>query len=440
MDDTLAFIEKAGAQCKWVRLEASSGTRKDVFTFDGPCEAAQLAWSHDGRKGAVLVRAEEARPGRAWTVDLGTGQGTALPLPEVGLTTELGFDPQGQPVALSAHYERPGLTPPERVEENGQAAFVFEGQKYPILLQDGTVGLAHAWRREGTAWKRVETRVASYEWDLADETSGLELAKKMGPNTVIAAGKAPESERVSEEQAAALDASVSAKSPGTGEWGRLNTAGGPVYHWQEQVEYLVPATPVRWEVGGKLVEPEQLALPDGSELSLATRGNILLLASRDTLRLYDVKQKKLLRSLTGVYQPHLWPRPEAASGKPAAPAPAPASAPVAALSMKLDNPQTALEFLSQSAVKLEEGQGDCSYLTEYGTLAKLVEKVRKGATQSSVRCEPKAGTKAWACKADFKGRMGEGSAAADFSLGLQYSVDDATRTLEPGSLVCNMAG
>jgi hypothetical protein len=70
-------------------------------------------------------------------------------------------------------------------------------------------------------------------------------------------------------------------------------------------------------VDGAFVEPEKLSLPEGSAITLATRGDLLLVASQAAVRLYDVKQKKHLASLEGVFQPRFWPRPGAPSGKPA---------------------------------------------------------------------------------------------------------------------------
>jgi hypothetical protein len=316
-DGTLSFIEAAGDTCNWVRLEAPSGTRKNVFTFDGPCVGTQLSWSQDGRKGSVLQSYGGARPSRAWTVDLVTGQGQALPLPDVGFTAGLGFDPQGRPVALVAHYEQPDIKAPERVEEGGQEAFVFEGQKYPIdPHQDGSAGLAHAYRREGEAWKRVETKASSFDGDAAEETSGLEALKQLGPTSATAAQQV-RSEEVTEEQAAALEKAAPVRPAaeeaegGTNPWARFNTPGGPLYHRLQVVEREIPVLPLRWEVGGALAEPEKLALPEGTAITLETRGDVLLIAADNSaVRVYDAKQKKHLLSLEEAFRPSFWPRPK----------------------------------------------------------------------------------------------------------------------------------
>jgi hypothetical protein len=127
------------------------------------------------------------------------------------------------------------------------------------------------------------------------------------------------------------------------------------------------------------------------------------------------------------------PPPAPTAEAPSAPAPQPTAAP------QLDNPQVALERLTQSSVRVDEGKGSCSLLKTYETVGKVVEQLRTEATESSVRCEAKADSKTWSCKADFKVRSGEGPEAAELlSLDLQYDVDGTTQDLQPGSLVCNI--
>jgi hypothetical protein len=430
-DDTLSFAQQTGGTCRWVRLDAGSGTRREVFTFEGGCEFAQFAWSHDGRQGAVLQSFEDARPPRAWTVDFLSSQGTALALPEVGRATELGFDAEGRPVALVAH------PAPERVEEEGRTSFVFEGGKYPVELQEGDFGLAHAYRREGSAWKRVQTQVTSFGGDLARETRVLELAKRLGPHTKLDANAGPRSESVSPEEQEALDATAPRQPELVGPrgediapsnvWVRLSLPGGPVYLKEEQTELLSQSLPLRWRVGGKLVEPEKLALPADASISLASQGPMLLVTSDKAVRLYDVKQKKHLLSLEGASAPRFWPRPTAAPGKPGA------------WSLKLDDPRAALDFLEQSPLKLQEGGESCAQLAEAGTLGALVRKARAEAAAWSVQCEAPRGTTRWACQARFSQRGGEDNPDGPAML-LRYTVDDTSRTIPPDSLVCQMAG
>lgn len=436
-DDTLSLAQAEGGKCKWVRLDAVSGARRDLLTFDGGCEHVQFAWSPDGRQGAVFQPFGDARPPRAWTVDFLSGQVTALPLPEVGRASELGFDSEGRPVALVEHYEAHHIQPPERVEEGGQTFFLFEGKKYPVARQEGLFGLAHAYRREGTAWKRVETQVSNFGTDDGDGTAVLALAKKLGPTTKLDPAAGPRSERVSPEEQEALDAVV---PPGdlvgahgediepTQVWVRIPLPGGPLYLKEEPGETVSQSVPLRWRVGGKLVEPEKLALPPDASIRLATRGPMLLVTVGKMARLYDAKQHKLLASLDNAYLTRFWPRPLAASGA------------AGASRLKLDDPRTALDFLEQSTVNLRDASESCAQQAEAGTLGALVKKAHAEAAEWSVRCEPSPGAKsAWACQAQFSQRAADEDSDGPAML-LRYTVDEASRTIPPASLVCQMAG
>ena len=112
-----------------------------------------------------------------------------------------------------------------------------------------------------------------------------------------------------------------------------------------------------------------------------------------------------------------------------------------ALRMKLDEPQAALDFLEQSGLRLQDVNGDCALLAEnHATLGALVRHARQNATTRSIQCEATPGSKTWSCKADFMNSGGEESEVTDFRLNLSFNVDDASRSIQPESLVCLMAG
>ncbi len=315
-DDTLSVAQPEKGQCAWVRLEGAKGGRQVLFTFEGPCESAWFAWSPDGRQGAVLQSFAGTRAPLAWKVDLLAGQGVALPLPEVGRTTELGFDPQGRLVALVAHHDGPHMKPPERVEKDGQSAFVFEGKPYPID-QPGEFGLAHAYRREGDTWTHVETRVTDYGSDGAEKTRSLALAKTLGPTTDPTAKEGPRPESVTPEERTALDTSAEAELIGPrGEdlledstWVRGRLPGGDLYYRAEPTEGPNASPPLRWKVDGTFVAPEKLALPIDASLVLEGRGDALLVTTGKAARLYDMKARKHRLALDGVSHVSFWPDP-----------------------------------------------------------------------------------------------------------------------------------
>lgn len=138
--------------------------------------------------------------------------------------------------------------------------------------------------------------------------------------------------------------------------------------------------------------------------------------------------------------------PAAPAAPPATPTPpaeakAPAQDAPGGLTMKLDDPQTALGFLEQSGLNLKDAKDDCALLAEdHATLGGLVRKARETAATRSVKCEAAAGGKTWSCKADFTGGNSAEPEASEFALSLQFNVDDATRAIQPDSLVCLMAG
>ncbi|NPC75871.1 hypothetical protein D7Y27_41500 [Corallococcus sp. AB004] len=429
-NDTLSFAQSEGDTCKWVRFEGRRNTRRTLFSFLGGCDLAQFSWSLDGREGTVLQSFKDQRVPRAWLVDLVAGQGTPLPLPGVGRTDELGFDPEGRPVALVAHYDSPPMKPPERAEKEGQRVLVFEGAQYPVD-SEGESGLAHAYRLSGDKWTRVETRVAEYGSDLSEGTHVLELARKLGPSTKRASNDDLRPEAVSDEEQTALDASAEMDliGPrgedllGESNWVRSNLSGGAIYYRAEPVEVANASSPLRWNAGGKFVEPEKLTLPGGTDLSLMSRGGVLLVTAGKTVRLYDVNQRKLLGSLDGVSLTSFWPRAEKPGTQ----------------RLKLDDSRVALDFIEKSGMALAATGESCSQLKEAGTLGALVKKARVDYREWFVQCDTHDGPQTWSCQARFM-TPGDEENPDGPAMRLEYRVQDATQSILPESLVCQLAG
>ncbi|MBZ4421335.1 hypothetical protein [Myxococcus sp. RHSTA-1-4] len=303
---TLSYLQDAQPSgCTWTRHD-TAGARKALFTVDAACDRLRLAWSPDGRQGVVVDRGGGAVKPRAWRVDLQAGQGTPLPLPEVGHTDTLGFDAAGHPVALVSQVE--DLV---RKKEGGAESFVFEGQRIPITEPEGGPGLAHAFRREGDAWKRVETVATVYESDAAAGTGALATAGTLVSSTSGVDPDAPAATELPEgsEEAARLDAVVTDKGHSRfGVWVSMETHGGPLYAWQAAGELPVLMPPLRWEDQDRLVEPEALDLPPTTEVVVRTRGPLLLVASNTSARVYDAKARKRVFTLDGVYDARFWPK------------------------------------------------------------------------------------------------------------------------------------
>lgn len=303
---TLSYLQDApNAGCTWTRQD-TAGAKKALFTVDAACGRLALAWSPDGRQGAVMDRGTGAVKPRAWLVDVQTGQGAPLALPEPGHTDALGFDAAGHPVALVSQVE--DLV---RRADGASEYFLFEGQHIPITQPEGGPGLAHAFRREGDAWKRVETVATVYESDAAAGTSALTTASLLVSSTAAADPDAPAPNAFAEgsEDAARLDAVVKEKGHSRfGEWVSIETDGGPLYAWRATGELAALMPPLRWEVQDKLMEPESLALAPEAAVDLRVRGPLLLVSADKAVRVYDVKSKHRVFALEGVHATRFWPK------------------------------------------------------------------------------------------------------------------------------------
>ncbi|QSQ21870.1 hypothetical protein JY651_43110 [Pyxidicoccus parkwayensis] len=299
---TLSYLQDApNAGCTWTRQD-TGGAKKVLFTADAACERLALAWSPDGNQGAVIDRGTNTVKPRAWLVNVQAGQGVPLALPELGHTDAVGFDAAGRPVALVSQVE--DLV---RRADGASEYFLFEGQHIPITQPEGGPGLAHAFRREGDAWKRIETVATVYESGTsALTTTGMLVSSTSSVDPDAAATNAfPEGS----EDAARLDAVVKEKGHDKfGEWVSIETDGGPLYAWRATSELSELMPPLRWEVQDKLVEPEALALAPTSAVDLRVRGPLLLVSSDKAVRVYDAKSKRRVFALDGVHATRFWPK------------------------------------------------------------------------------------------------------------------------------------
>ncbi|WP_257462523.1 hypothetical protein [Archangium lipolyticum] len=267
---SLSLLEPVPPEhCRWVRL-GLEGARAELFTFEGACERARLSWSHDGDKGAVLLSRHVETPERAWVVDFTSGQGVELALPWPGHTTDLGFDPEGHPVAL--------------VSPEGLTTAAGERPE------------ARAFLHEGNGWRLLES---------------LDAARTLGPSTSMddpeALREMPKVERGGDDLAALGNAFPHKRSGGDGEWVLARTSGGPLFSWKARAGQPGSCMPLSWYEGSRLVELERLALPPEACFQLYLREDVLLVSGEDAARLYDVKRHKWLASADKALAARFWP-------------------------------------------------------------------------------------------------------------------------------------
>lgn len=306
-DATLSYLEPSDGKCRWVQ-HTPPGEPKTVFTVPTGCDEVRLAWSLDGKEGLAYVSGTgEGTAPRVWRVDLATGKETTLSSPTLGRVGRLGFDAEGRPVALMED-------PREVTGEGEKREIVFEGKSYPAAM-DGIPGLAHAFRLEGGAWKRFETKDTSYDWDYAAGVGVLDAYDAMGPTPEKLSAAATEALKPVLEDApefAALSA-VQKPSDETGSWKQLALPGSALYVWEasdSELPYLSAPVRVMGEKGP--AEPEGLSV--SGSLSLAARGDQVLLVSataegKPVARLWNARTKNLVTTLADKPTISFWPKP-----------------------------------------------------------------------------------------------------------------------------------
>jgi hypothetical protein len=274
-------------RCRWVRL-GLDGARAELFTFDGACERAQLAWSHEGTRGAVLLSPLAEAHERAWVVDFASGQGVELPLPRSGHTTDLGFDSEGHPLALVSPEGLP-------TEPSHQA-------------------VARAFLHDDEGWHLLESKETAYEGE-GPGSHALDATRSLGPTTTLLGPEAlpvtREVEHGSTDLAALGNACPHQHNGDGGEWAFVPTRSGPLFAWRELAGLPVSCQPLRWYEGTRLVEPERLALPADACFQLFLRDDLLLVSSEEAARVYDLRQHKRLAAADKALKARFWPRAQA---------------------------------------------------------------------------------------------------------------------------------
>jgi hypothetical protein len=316
----LSFLKPVDPEkCEWVRQPLPSGEPVTVFTFNAACDRAMVSFSPDGKQGLVFTwPSGEGEVPRAWRVDLAARSGQPLELKGLPGATgagaqdkpyieQLGYDKQGRPLAVIADVY---VTRQPKEGPKGSYSITFEGKSYPLPEVDGSPGLVHAYRLEGEAWKRFETKGSRFESDIAPGIRELEAVRQMQPVYKASLPERMVGEEASESAVKMLDAALPGQEE-SGQWMTLSTPGGKLHFRASQGgEYLYPSVPMRWEQDGKLVEVEGLSAKPGDFLGLQVKEEWLLVANLGEspgAQVWDTRTKKRMLSAEGANAPAFWP-------------------------------------------------------------------------------------------------------------------------------------
>jgi hypothetical protein len=310
-------------RCEWVRQPLPAGEPEALFAFNAACDRAMVSFSPEAKEG--LVFSWPSGPGeqpKAWRVDLAAHTGKVLDLKTlpggVGAgdqdkpsLQQISFDKQGQVLAIVSDVYVARKT---QEGKDGKRALLFEGKSYPLdELMEGSPGLAHAYRLEEGAWKRVETKASTFETDMALGIDVLDTLKTLQPvaNASVSSVRAP-----GKEAPEAAAEKLNAAFPGQdeeGQWMEVSTQAGPVYYRATLGgEYLYPSVPVAWEQEGKLVAVEGLLAKKDDFLGIQTQEALLLIANYGdphSVQVWDSKTKERVLSVEGASAPAFWPKP-----------------------------------------------------------------------------------------------------------------------------------
>lgn len=229
----------------------------------------QVSWAPSGTE-AIVWRGRSFEdppvPAAAWQVNWGASPAaTPAPftLPTGGDLEEVGYDPQGRPVALllqsTENYKEP------KKDAKGQY-LEFEGKRYDVPEgQEGLQVLAHAFTYEAGGWKRTETVQTTTGWDYGAGTKALAAAKTLGARTSAILDSLPEWGDVKDpKRMAALNAIAKPKDDAGEGWASL-PGDPPLFGWTTSIEFTYLTNRLVMDVDGKPQALSGLDAPEPTE-------------------------------------------------------------------------------------------------------------------------------------------------------------------------------
>lgn len=323
-DAVLSVFEPTDGGCQWRRLDALSGTHATVAEFPvANCLGARVAWSANGQLAATWFDprtvqragyggtdvpasgyADENSPAdakdRVWLVTLTSGALREVPAFPPSDVEDLGLDAKGALHVLGT----------EKLSDEAVAkgTVTIDGKALALTpVNEGLPALAHAWRLENGAWKRVETVQTTTGWDYAQGAQALELSHALGPQSSTLLESRPHSEEDLEEALSARLAPFAPKGA-EGEWRPVGKAPSRAFVWCVSGEFIEATGLVVFEAS--LTKAEGMGFTAGDLVSHTPKGPYLLSAGSVAgthPRLFNRATRKLTWSSNTARAVTFWP-------------------------------------------------------------------------------------------------------------------------------------
>lgn len=323
---SLSLFEPNGAKCDWALLDVATSKRSTIASFDGTCVGVHVAWSEDTHHAVVWFRpafvsgssygsqtssppgfaeekVDETAKDRVFQVSVIDGRVKTLSLPAFP-SMELqafGIDTEGHALAF---FEQ-DLTDAEAKKKS----ITIEGEKIALpKVAEGMPALAHLYRFEGEAWKRVRSVPTTTGWDYAQGASALGEYQLGTRSEELASGNLGGDGADDEEQKALSVLLPKKLKSDDGEWVFVGAGKTRVYVWTVTAEFSYATGLIA------LLEPPRvlpgLGFTDGDIVSARPNGSMFLVTSADVgshPRLYELPEGKLRFSSDSARGVTFWP-------------------------------------------------------------------------------------------------------------------------------------
>lgn len=306
---SLSWLHQRQPTCVWEQHDpVLGGEPRELAAIPGTCETMHTAWSPDASKG--LVWADDGEQSQVYEVTFGDGKATPRPAAPAGDLRDVGYDGNGALLALTLE--------PIADEQRKKGFVEVDGKKLEIPREmDGIAVVAHAWRFDGAAWKRIEAKVSDDAWDLATGVRALTAHEQLGPRSWMVLDEPPEGEPLDAQKEGELVKKLDAAcAPGrdaeeSTEWVRLPSSGATrAFVLQEAMDFVVVQPRLCFLEGATATAAADLGIDENESISVQTRGNWALITTSagDHPHLYDLAARKRVWASEMMEEVVFWPQ------------------------------------------------------------------------------------------------------------------------------------